>query len=83
MEILEAKARISDEIPPRPSPKPFKPKCPELPELRSYHFKAPDSYWEAFPTFRNLHVGGEEAVPNPHIVRINNAYPIMFKLNLT
>ena len=33
----------------------FKPKCPELQELKSYHFGAPASYWDDFPVHRNLH----------------------------
>ena len=48
---------ISNPIPPRPSPKAFNPKCPELPKLKSYHFGAPDSYWEEFPSYRNMHGG--------------------------
>ena len=44
-------------MPPRPQAKPFKPKCPELPKLKSYHFGAPDSYWDKFPSYRNMHSG--------------------------
>ena len=41
--------------PVQPPLKVFKPKCTELPVLKSYHFGAPDSYWEKFPKFRNIH----------------------------
>ena len=53
--ILELFEIIMSNPPLDPPPaKTFKPKC-DLPVLKSYHFGAPDSYWEKFPMYRNIH----------------------------
>ena len=46
---------INSDPPPRPAKKPFKPKCPELPQLQSYVGSAPKDFWEKFPSNRNIH----------------------------
>jgi hypothetical protein len=54
--MLERLAELAQgPVPVLPPLKEFKPKCGELPVLKSYHFGAPDSYWEKFPVFKNLH----------------------------
>ena len=54
--MLDSLAELAQSPVPVPPPlKEFKPKCPELPVLKSYHFGAPGSYWEIFPKFRNMH----------------------------
>lgn len=66
--LLELWNIIAADPPPAPPPlKVFKPKCPELPILKSYHFGAPESFWEKFPTFRNAHAKSP-FVMNPELL---------------
>ena len=42
-------AVVAAPLPPRPPPKIFKPKCPEIPVLDDYSGEAGDDFWDKFP----------------------------------
>ena len=61
-----------------PDPKPFCPKCPEIPVLESYRGRFPDSHWDSWPSYKpsgwspESWISGEKLVAEARRVRMDN-----------
>ena len=61
-----------------PEPKPFSPKCPEIPVLEDYHGSFPDEHWDLWPKYRpsvwkpESWISGDKLVSEAKRVRLDN-----------